>query len=117
MFVREMSAKEETRKVLMKYPERVPVYIELDKNLKLDKHKYLVPKDMTLAQFIFVVKKRTIESGSSIKESHAIYVLVSSKTGKIVPRHTDLLSELYAEHKHADDDMLRLFIGIETFFG
>lgn len=106
--------KEETQKVLRQYPDRIPVLIKLDKKLKLDKHKYLVPKDMTLAQFIFVVKKRALESGSSMSEKHAIYVLVNDK---VVPRHTDLLSELYASHKDQDDDMLHMYVGLETFFG
>ena len=51
----------ESSKILEKYPDRIPIIIEKDKKSKLkniDKNKYLVPKNMTLGQFIYVIRKR-----------------------------------------------------------
>ena len=53
--------KEESKKILNKYPEKIPIIVEKDKKSKIkdiDKNKYLVPEDLTMAQFLYVVRKR-----------------------------------------------------------
>ena len=53
---------EESRKIREKYPERIPVIVEKSKSCQelpdIDKHKFLVPKDLTMGQFIYVIRKR-----------------------------------------------------------
>ena len=52
--------KEESNKILERYPDRIPIICEtLDKNApKLDKKKFLVPCDLTMGQFMFILRKR-----------------------------------------------------------
>ena len=48
----------ESTNILKKYPDRIPIIVEKYKNSKIndiDKCKYLVPKDMTIGQFIYVI--------------------------------------------------------------
>ena len=49
--------KYESIRIKRKYPDRIPIIVKKDKNCTLediDKEKYLVPKDMSLSQFMFV---------------------------------------------------------------
>ena len=49
----------EANKIREKYPDRIPVICErFNNNIKdLDKRKYLVPSDSTMAGFMFVIRK------------------------------------------------------------
>lgn len=73
--------------ILEKYPDRLPIYVKVTNNLPpIDKKKYLVPKDLTVGQFMYVCRKRlklTPEQGvfmffnnqlySTMKTMHEIY--------------------------------------------
>ena len=51
----------EATSILKKYDDRVPIIVEKNINSDvpdLDKHKYLVPKDVTFGQFIYVLRRR-----------------------------------------------------------
>ena len=51
----------ESSKITAKYIDRVPIVVEAKPNANLadlDKHKYLVPKEMTVGQFLYVIRKR-----------------------------------------------------------
>jgi GABA(A) receptor-associated protein len=53
--------KQEAERIRSKYPERVPVICERDPRSDIpdiDKKKYLVPADLTVSQFTFVIRKR-----------------------------------------------------------
>merc|ERR1712102_87170 len=52
----------EGEKIRRKYPDRVPVIVEKSPKARigdLDKKKYLVPSDLTVGQFYFLIRKRT----------------------------------------------------------
>ncbi|KAI9555814.1 GABA(A) receptor-associated protein [Daphnia sinensis] len=51
----------EGEKIRRKYPDRVPVIVEKAPKARigdLDKKKYLVPSDLTVGQFYFLIRKR-----------------------------------------------------------
>ena len=52
----------ECTEVLAKYPDRICIYIDKRENCKtlptLSKNKYLIPKSITAAQFMFVVRSK-----------------------------------------------------------
>ena len=62
--------KKESLNILSKYPDRVPIIVQKNKTCNLndvDKSKYLVPKDMTMGQFIYIIRKRIeLESSQSL---------------------------------------------------
>jgi GABA(A) receptor-associated protein len=69
--------KQEALKILEKYPNRIPIICEKDPKCKLneiDKTKYLVPNDLTLSQFTFIVRKRL-----QIDKNSALFLLVNGK--------------------------------------
>ena len=54
--------KDEAHRILQKYPERIPVICEKDPRSRdipdIDRKKYLVPADLSIANFMYVIRKR-----------------------------------------------------------
>lgn len=69
--------KQEAIKILENYPNRIPIICEKDPKCKLneiDKTKYLVPNDLTLSQFTFIVRKRL-----QLDKNSALFLLINGK--------------------------------------
>ena len=103
---------EEAARILDKYPDRLPVIVELDPNNKsdlpeVDKKKYLVPRDLTCGQFMYVIRKRL-----KLDAEQAIFLFVDGN----VPATASLISSVYDEHKDADG-FLYMTYGSEHVFG
>jgi GABA(A) receptor-associated protein len=106
-----------TVRILQRYPGRVPIYIEKAKGasgvVDLEKNKYLVPREFTMGQFLFTVRKRL-----SLKPSEAIFVFVVNGANPqgILANTSTFLSELY--NNYADEDgMLYMVYNIENTYG
>jgi GABA(A) receptor-associated protein len=101
----------EAQRILRKHPERVPIIVDKHQDAnnipELDKKKFLVPGDLTVAQFIFVIRKRL-----KLSPEKAIFLFV----GKNLPVTSSLISDVYSKYK--DDDLfLYCFIMGENTFG
>src|SRR5690348_15979719 len=91
----------ESQKIKEKYLDRVPIICEKDPKSKLmdiDKNKYLVPNDLTVSQFAFIIRKRL-----ALDKSSALFLLVN---GKNSITGDSSLSEIYETHKDAEDGFL-----------
>jgi GABA(A) receptor-associated protein len=105
----EATRKDQSIKIRTKYPDRVPIIVEVikDSNLNLDKEKYLVPNDLTIGQFIFVIRKRM-----KINPTKAIFLFVNNN----MPPSNALISIVYDEHKD-NDGFLYIKVTSENTFG
>ena len=65
----------ESKKILNKYPDKIPLIVEKSENCKydIDKNKYLVPKDIQMQQLIFIIRKRI-----KIKDSETIFIYINN---------------------------------------
>jgi GABA(A) receptor-associated protein len=103
--------KEEAIRILQKYPDRIPVIVQRsDRNSNIpdiDKKKYLVPSDLTMGQFIYIIRKRI-----KLKPEQAFFTFVN----KSIPSQTDLISQIYKVHKDTDN-FLYIDISGENVFG
>lgn len=102
--------KNEAEKIKAKYPDRIPIIVEkTDKSQipDIDKSKYLVPNDLTVGQFVYVIRKRI-----KLTPEQAIFVFVNNN----IPSTSALVSQLYKEHKD-DDGFLYLLYSGESSFG
>ena len=84
---------EESRKIIEKYPDKIPIIVEKSKKSKIkniDKNKFLVPSDMTLSQFIYVVRKRI-----KISSTEALFFFVNDR----LCNNSALLSPTYTTYK------------------
>ncbi len=94
---------QESAKVLSNYPDRVPVICEKDNrlhNCNIKKRKYLVKKDLTIGQFIYIIRKQ-IEINSSmglfLYTNGRIYSS-SEKMGNIYNKNKDNDGYLYINY-------------------
>ena len=102
--------KNESSNVYKKYPDRIPIIVEKHHSSTLpdiDKCKYLVPKDMTMSQFMFFIRKRIRLDSSQTLFFTINHDLVSSST---------LLSSVYHDRKD-DDGFLYVTYTNENVFG
>jgi len=103
----------ESENIILKYPERKPIIClkntETNVNIPdLVKNKFIVPEDLTLGQFIYVVRKKL-----KLQPEQALFLLTSNKT---LPSIKTLIKELYEEHKDKDG-FLYLIYSLENTFG
>jgi len=101
---------EESKKIIEKYPDKIPIIVEKSKKSKIkdiDKNKYLVPSDMTLSQFIYVVRKRI-----KISSTEALFFFVNNT----LCNNSSLLSEIYNTYKD-NDGFLYIAYSSENTFG
>ena len=59
----------------------------------IDKKKYLVPADLTVGQFVYVIRKRI-----KLGPEKAIFIFVD----EVLPPSAALMSSIYEEHKDED---------------
>lgn len=104
--------REESDKIKMKYIDRVPIICEKDAKSKLeniDKTKYLVPKELTVSQFSFIIRKRL-----SLDKSTAIFLLVN---GKYSISGDSLIRDVYDKHADPEDGFLYISYTGEDYTG
>lgn len=99
----------EARRVLHKFSDRVPIIVKENdpKQTKLDKKKYLVPRDLTIGQFIYVLRKRM-----KFPPEKALFCFV----GKILPTTSSMIGTSYDSFK-SKDDFLYITVSCENTFG
>jgi GABA(A) receptor-associated protein len=101
--------KAESKRILEKYPNRVPIICErINKTVpELDKRKYLVPNDLNIGAFMFVIRKRM-----NISSDKSIFLFVNDST--LVPIGQNL-KQIYEEHKNKDEFLYIKYGGESTF--
>lgn len=99
----------ESQNILSKYPGRIPVIVSKSKSSKLndiDKKKFLVPSDLTVGQFMYVIRKRI-----KMSPSEAIFLYINNT----LPATMSSLRSIYDAHKNIDGFLYIEYNGEETF--
>ncbi|XP_059391692.1 gamma-aminobutyric acid receptor-associated protein-like 2 [Carassius carassius] len=99
----------ESAKIRNKYPDRVPVIVEKvsgSQIVDIDKRKYLVPSDITVAQFMWIIRKRI-----QLPSEKAIFLFVD----KTVPQSSLTMGQLYEKEKDEDGFLYVAYSGENTF--
>lgn len=100
----------EGEKIRKKYPDRVPVIVEKAPKARigdLDKKKYLVPSDLTVGQFYFLIRKRI-----HLRAEDALFFFVNN----VIPPTSATMGQLYQEH-HEEDFFLYIAYSDESVYG
>jgi len=100
---------DEALRIKEKYPNRVPIICERYTvgDPEIDRKKYLVPDDLSISNFIYVIRKRI-----KLKPENALYLFVN---GKIL-NGTGLLAQIYEKNKD-NDGFLYIKYTLENTFG
>lgn len=99
----------EAARITQRFKDRVPVICEKVENSdipEIDKRKYLVPVDLSIGQFVYVIRKRI-----KLPSEKAIFIFVND----ILPPTAALISTIYEEHKDEDGFLYVLYSGENTF--
>ena len=102
----------ESNRILREYPNRVPIICETAPNSKLPplrKTKYLVPFDMTVGQFEFLIR-RNIE----LNKESALFLF--TPTGKTFVGNKTMM-EAYNNHKDKQDNFFYIYCDTEITMG
>uniref|UniRef100_A0A6C0JBM8 Autophagy-related protein n=1 Tax=viral metagenome TaxID=1070528 RepID=A0A6C0JBM8_9ZZZZ len=101
----------ESFSIMQEYPYRVPIICEKDPNAQdmpnISRTKYLVPHDITVANFMFIIRKRI-----NLEPEKSMYLFVGNK---IMPATGQLMSQIYHKHKDADGFLYFIYSGENTF--
>jgi len=101
--------KVEAERIRRKYPDRIPVIAEKAEKSDIpdiDKKKYLVPADLTVGQFVYVIRKRI-----KLQPEKAIFIFVNNT----IPPTGALMSQIYKEQKDHDGFLYVTYSGESTF--
>lgn len=103
------------KRIKEKYPNRLPVIIEVHqdrftKPLVLSKTKYLVGPEMTFSSLLYELRKHIY-----LIESHESLFLFVNES--LVPPNTSMIGQIYDQHKDSEDNFLYLILTKENTFG
>ena len=102
--------KHESNNVHKKYPDRIPIVVQKHDSSTLpdiDKCKYLVPKDMNMTQFLFVIRK-----GIQLTPSQSIFITINNE----MVVGSQLIIDAYEKYKD-EDGFLYVVYTDENVFG
>ncbi|CAK9158008.1 unnamed protein product [Ilex paraguariensis] len=113
----------EAARIMEKCPDRIPVIVERAERSDLpdiEKKKYLVPADLTVGHFVYIVRKRI-----ELSPEKAIFIFVKNSlpsTGKINAYPllirfvaAAMMSAIYEENKDEDGFLYATYSGENTF--
>ena len=99
--------------IRVKYPERLPIVMQRSMNDKIlgdmDKIKYLVPGEITITEFMAILRKRL-----NVNQTTSIYLY--NPDNKIILSGTNSIEYLYNKYKN-DDGFLYIEYCGENVFG
>jgi GABA(A) receptor-associated protein len=106
-------SRSEAIRVLNKYPERIPVIVHRavfagDKTPDINCHKFLVPEELTVGQFMYVIRKRLV-----LAPHEAMFLFINDT----IPPTSALMSSIYSEFRNEDTLFLYIDYSLENTFG
>jgi GABA(A) receptor-associated protein len=102
----------ESSRIRDKYTERIPVICQKLPNANrdcpdIDKKKYLIPLDLTIGQFIWVIRNRL-----KLPSEKALYIFING----VIPPIGKLMSKIDEEHRDKDG-FVYFYYNLESTFG
>jgi len=106
-----------SNKLLSRYPDRIPIIIEKDKDVILENYKYLLPKNINIGEFMSIIRTKM-----NIANKQAIFTFVKNcnndfeKENYILVPMSESIENIYNMYKNKDK-FLYIKFGIENTFG
>lgn len=101
--------KREASLIKDKYPHHVPIIVRVKGDIVLIKRKFLVGGEITVAQFMFILRKKM----QNMNPSEALFLFVNNT----IPQSVTTLQNLYLSNKDPETDMLFFTVCKENTFG
>ena len=112
LFTEKQKNTKEADRIMNKYPDRIPIIVS--RNIKsrntpeLDKYKYLVPMDLTIGQFMYVIRKRL-----QLDPGKALFIFIN----QTIACNSTIVSQAYNESRDPHDGFLHVVYSCENTFG
>lgn len=101
----------EARRIIQKFPNRIPIIVERSQKAidipLVDKNKFLCPGDLTIGQFLYVIRNRI-----KLPSEKALFVFINDS----LPPTNTFIKELYHTLKNEDGFLYMTYCG-ENVFG
>ena len=101
----------ESNKIRDKFPGRIPLIAERAERCinipEIDKCKFLAPCDLTIGQFIYIIRRRI-----TLPSEKALFLFIS---GNVLPISSMLISEAYSIYADPDGFLYVRYSGENTF--
>ena len=100
--------------IINEYPDRLPIICEKSSDKKnkdlptIDKIKYLVPKDLTISQFLYVIRNKL-----KLPKEKAIFLFINNR---IIASCSDIMKNIYYKYKDRDGFLYITYLD-ENVFG
>ncbi|XP_057315423.1 microtubule-associated proteins 1A/1B light chain 3C-like [Hydractinia symbiolongicarpus] len=105
------SRRDEVAGIRAKFPSKIPVIVERYHKEKalplLDKTKFLVPQELTMSQFVTIVRNRM-----SLSPTQSFYLIVNNKS---LASMSTTLQEIYKDEKDEDGFLYMTYASQEIF--
>lgn len=106
-----VTRKEEAAAIRHKFPTKIPIIVDRfhkETSLpRLDKSKFLVPQEITMSQFVTIIRNRM-----KLGCNQAFYLLVNNRSMLSLSK---TLAEVYNEHKDEDGFLYVTYASQEVF--
>ena len=102
--------KKEATNLIKKYPDKIPIILEKATSSsipELGKQKFLLPKDFTIGQFLYIIRKHL-----KLEPSQAIFLFVNNLD---IPSITQSLGSVYADLSDKDGFLYMTYSAEHTF--
>jgi hypothetical protein len=103
--------KESIKKIRIKYPDKIPVFIYKSKKDKIlddiNNNKFLVPDTITIGQFLIIIRKRI-----KLEKEQSLFLFVNNT----IPCTSESIINIYDKFKNKDDMLIMEYCG-ENVFG
>jgi GABA(A) receptor-associated protein len=101
----------ESKRMIEKYPDRIPVIVQKAHGSgdipDIDKKKYLVPGDLSIGQFVCIIRKRI-----KLDPKIALFIFINN----VLPPTSAMMSTIYEEQRD-EDGFLYISYNGENVFG
>lgn len=100
----------EASRIKERFPGRIPVIVEpADRTIdapSIDKNKFLCPKDLTVGQFVYVIRRRM-----EMPAEKSLFIFVNNT----LPTTSTLMSDIYTRFADPDGFVYVKYSGESTF--
>ena len=105
--------KKESERIRLRYSDKVPIIVTKSSSavksvVNIDKNKFLAPEELTVGQFLTVIRKRI-----KVADSESIFLFIDDN---IMPPTSVTLSQVYHDNKD-EDGFLYITYCSENVFG
>lgn len=100
----------ESNNIMTKYPDKIPIIVYPSKNCglpELDRSKFLVSKDLTVGQFLYIIRKRM-----KLDSCKALFMFTEKNT---IPVTHEPIKMIYENHKNKDGFLYFQYSSENTF--